>query len=105
MIKRLTIILSAVVLCCSAAMASETLPADTNGDGKVDKADATLIYSYIFGTADESVTPADVDVNGDGKVNTADVVEVYNYINKMIGNIDVNVDDWVNSDGGDLETE
>ena len=75
--KKITILLSAVALCSATVWATETQPADTNGDGKVSKEDATLIYDYIFGKATESTTLADVDVNGDGKVNTADVVAVY----------------------------
>ena len=61
----------------TAVLADGTASADVNGDGLVNKDDATLIYNYILGTADGSVTLADVDVSGDGKVNTADVVEVY----------------------------
>lgn len=101
--KRLTTILSAIALCSMAATASEAIPADTNGDGKVDKADATLIYSYILGTAGTAVTSTQVDVNGDGKVNTADVVEVYRTIIRLSN---VNVDDWNNGgtiSGGEAE--
>lgn len=101
--KRLTTILSALTLCSMAATASETVPADTNGDGVVNKEDATLIYSHILGTADATVTATQVDVNGDGKVNTADVVEVYRTIIRL-GN--VNVGDWNNGgtiDGGEAE--
>ena len=93
--KKIMILMSGVAMCCLSAMASESLPADTNGDGTVTKADATLIYDYILGTADEAVTLDDVDVNGDYKVNTADVVAVYRTIMR-IG--DVNVGDW--NDGG-----
>lgn len=95
--KKITILLSAVALCCASATATEALPADTNGDGTVTKDDATLIYSYILGKADTSVTIDDVDVNGDGKINTADVVEVYRTIIKIGG---VNVGDW--DDGGEI---
>ena len=102
--KRLTILLSAIALCSMAAVASEAIPADTNGDGTVDKADATLIYGYILGSADATVTVAQVDVNSDGKVNTADVVEVYRTILKING---VTVNDWVGKDinGGEAEEE
>jgi hypothetical protein len=65
-------------------MATAVLAVDTDGDGCVTKADATLIYDYILGVTDESVTLAQVDVNADGIVNTADVVEVYNHINRNI---------------------
>lgn len=103
--KRLTTILSTIALCCAAATASEAIPADTNGDGTVDKADATLIYGYILGTAGSTVTVAQVDVNSDGKVNTADVVEVYRTIIRL-GN--VNVGDWINGgtiNGGEAEEQ
>ena len=90
--------MSAAAMCCLSATATEELPADTNGDGKVTKEDAALIYSYILGTADESVTLTAVDVNCDGKANTADVVEVYNKILKIGG---VNVGDW--GGGGTIE--
>ena len=59
------------------AMAASTQHTDINGDGTTDKADAQLVYAYILGTADESVTLAQVDVNKDGEVNTADVVDIY----------------------------
>ena len=75
--KRLMILFSAVTLCCTMAMASITLPADINNDGIVSKTDADLIYDFILGIADDSVTADMVDVNNDDKVNTADVVEVY----------------------------
>ena len=75
--KRFMIFFNAVALCCAVAMASITLPADVDNDDIVSKDDAALIYSFICGTADESITANMVDVNGDGKVNTADVVEVY----------------------------
>lgn len=102
--KRITTLLSAAVMASTAVVASTANPADTNGDGKVSKEDATLIYNYILGTADDSVTVAQVDVNGDNKVNTADVVEVYRTIN--ISN--VNVTDWETApdiDGGEAEEE
>ena len=50
---------------------------DVNCDGNITTADAQLIYDYILGTADDSLTIEQVDINGDGKVDTADVVEVY----------------------------
>ena len=75
--KRLTILFSAIALCFSMAMASAILPADVNNDGIVSTEDATLIYNFICGTADVSITADMVDVNSDGKVNTADVLEVY----------------------------
>lgn len=102
--KRLTTILSALALCGTVAVASESIPADTNGDGVVNKEDAMLIYSYILGTADATVTATQVDVNGDGIVNTADVVEVYKTVVLILG--DVSVSDWENGgnfNGGEAE--
>ena len=103
--KQLTIFLSALTLCSASAIASESLPADTNGDGKVSKDDATLIYDYILRKAPDKTTMNDVDVNRDGKVNTADVVEVYH---KIINLGNVNVGDWTDGgtiDGGEVEEE
>ena len=85
--KRLSILFSVVILCFSVAMAGIILPADVDDDGIVSKDDATLIYSFICGTADASITIDMVDVNGDGKVNTADVVEVYLKLGEEITNV------------------
>ena len=85
--KRLMILFSAVALCCTMAMASVILPADVDDNGVVSKEDAELIYSFICGTADSTITVNKVDVNGDGKVNTADVVEVYLKLGETIPNI------------------
>ena len=73
--RTLTTIACAVV--SFVAMAHNTLYADTNGDGKLTMDDAQLIYDYILGIANASVSLTQADVNGDGKVNTLDVVEVY----------------------------
>lgn len=81
------ILFSAVALCCTMAMASVILPADVDDNGVVSKEDAELIYSFICGTADSTITVNKVDVNGDGKVNTADVVEVYLKLGETIPNI------------------
>ena len=66
----------------SVAVAQSTLPTeyaqyDLDGDGTLTAADAQVIYHYILGTADESVTLEAVDLNADGAVNTADVVTLY----------------------------
>ncbi len=101
--KRIITLFYAIALYSTLSIASEAIPADTNGNGTVDKADATLIYGYILGTAHATVTAAQVDVNGDGKVNTADVVEVYRTILKIKG---VTVNDWGNGgtiDAGEAE--
>ena len=60
-----------------AVTSEEKRLADVNCDGDITTADAQLIYDYILGTADDSLTIEQVDINGDGKVDTADVVEVY----------------------------
>ena len=60
-----------------AATSEEKRLVDVNCDGNITTADAQLIYDYILGTADDSLTTEQVDINGDGKVDTADVVEVY----------------------------
>ena len=78
----ITIFLTAVICTAMAAIASGVVPADTDGDGKVTVDDASLIYDYILGAADDDVNMTQVDVNGDGKVNTVDVVEVYRKIQK-----------------------
>lgn len=49
------------------------LKGDVNGDGEVDVADVTVIYSYMI--AGEK--PANADVNEDGDVDVADVTAVY----------------------------
>ena len=85
--KRLTIFFSVIALCCSTAFASNTLLADINGDGVVTKEDATLIYDFICGIANASITVDKVDVNSDGKVNTADVVEVYLNLGEFVKEI------------------
>ena len=69
------------------AMASATLPTDTNDDGVVSKEDVALIYSFICGTADASIASDKVDVNSDGKVNTADVIEVYLKLGEIANDI------------------
>lgn len=78
--KKIMLTLSASIMCGGLAMAAESIPADTNRDGRVTTDDAALIYDYILGRTDYNVTMNMVDVNRDGKVNTADVIEVYNAI-------------------------
>ena len=84
----ITIVLAMVLCTAIAAITSSVVPADTDGDGKVTVDDASLIYDYILGAADDDVNMTQVDVNGDGKVNTVDVVEVYRKIQKNDLNID-----------------
>ena len=83
-----TIVLTAVLCTAMAAIAQSVVPADTDGDGKVTVEDASLIYDYILGAADEYVSFEQVDVNGDGKVNTVDVVEVYRKVQEKDLGID-----------------
>ena len=78
--KKIMLTLSASIVCGGLAMAAESIPADTNRDGRVTTDDVALIYDYILGRADFNVVSDMVDVNRDGEVNTADVVEVYNAI-------------------------
>lgn len=80
--KIFTMLLCALALTATAMADTALHPADTDGDGNITIADAQLIYDYILGIADDSVTLGQVDVNSDGKVNTADVVEVYVEMNK-----------------------
>ena len=70
--KKLSILLSMLALCSTLTMANDILP--TNNASEYN---AALIYNFILGNADESVTADKVDLNKDGKVNTADVVEAY----------------------------
>ena len=81
--KSLIILFSLLAFCCTNAMASATFPTDINDDGIVSKEDAALIYSFICGTADASITLDKVDINRDGKVNTADVIEIYLKLGEM----------------------
>ena len=46
--KKLTILLSAVALLGTMATASERIPADVNGDGKVNTADVVEVYNFIL---------------------------------------------------------
>ena len=91
--KKFQILVATFALCSASAIASDVLPADTNGDGSVTKEDAALIYSYILGTAPEDTDLAAVDVNRDGKANTADVVAVYRSMYLIIDGTASNSDD------------
>ena len=75
--KTITTILGTMMFVTAFAVTDTKTSADTNADGTITTADAQLIYDYILGTADDSLTIEQVDINGDGKVDTADVVEVY----------------------------
>ena len=51
--------------------------ADVNGDGVVNSADISAVYSFIANGNDGSYTQSAVDVNGDGIVNSSDVAAIY----------------------------
>ena len=53
---------------------------DVNGDGDINTADVTAVYSYIINGTDSGFTAEIADVNGDGDVNTADVTAIYSII-------------------------
>ena len=97
----------------SVAVAQSALPTeyaryDLDGDGTLTAADAQVIYHYILGTAEETVTLEAVDLNGDGAVNTADVVSLYVEVSKYMNLGDVDVNDWTDGgtiDGGEAEEE
>ena len=75
--KIFTTIIGVMAFCSAMAIVDKAVLVDVNCDGNITTADAQLIYSYILGTADDSLTTEQVDINGDGKVDTADVVAVY----------------------------
>ena len=75
--KIFTTIIGVMAFCSAMAIVDKAVLVDVNCDGNITIADAQLIYDYILGTADDSLTTEQVDINGDGKVDTADVVEVY----------------------------
>ena len=75
--KIFTTIIGVMAFCSAMAIVDKAVLVDVNCDGDITIADAQLIYDYILGTADDSLTTEQVDINGDGKVDTADVVEVY----------------------------
>lgn len=60
--------------------APEILYGDVNGDGKVNSADATIVYASHKGkiTLNEKQKAA-ADVNGDGKINSIDATLIYAY--------------------------
>jgi hypothetical protein len=56
------------------------LPADLNGDGKVDVLDTQLCVNVVLGTETDPVIVARADVNKDGKVNVLDVQIIVNLV-------------------------
>ena len=48
-----------------------------NGDGEINTADVTAVYSYIINGEESGFSKDVADVNGDGDVNTADVAAIY----------------------------
>lgn len=53
---------------------------DVNGDGDINTADVTAVYSFIISGSESGFTSAIADVNKDGDVNSADVVAIYTII-------------------------
>jgi hypothetical protein len=54
------------------------VPGDVNGDGSVNAADVTALYSFILNGNTTYVDTS--DVNGDNSINAADVTAVYKII-------------------------
>lgn len=57
-----------------------SISGDVNRDGKVDKADKTLLVRYLAGAAEEDIDLMAADVNGDGKVNNLDRAILTRYL-------------------------
>lgn len=53
---------------------------DVNGDGEVNSADVTAIYSYIGSGEGSGLSITNVDLDGDGKATSADVTRLYSII-------------------------
>ena len=51
---------------------------DVNGDGAINSADVTALYSWLLDSDDSSMVNG--DVNGDGAINSGDVTAVYDYL-------------------------
>lgn len=63
---------------------------DVDGDGKINSADAALIYRVVNGggeLTEEQLQSA--DVNGDGKINAIDAAMIYSYVNGKISSFSV----------------
>lgn len=78
--KLTTLLICFVVAICAtaqSALPTEFAKYDLNNDNQITNADAQLIYNYILGTTNDSLSFEQVDVNQDGSINTLDVVEVY----------------------------
>ena len=74
--KRVTIFLSAVALMNVMAIADSRIPADVNGDGKVNTADAVEVYNFILNMREANLVevgafPAD-GWSDDATIGTAD---------------------------------
>ena len=52
-------------------------PMDVNGDGEVNSADITALYSLLL---DNIEVVGNADVNNDGTINGADITALYNYL-------------------------
>lgn len=55
------------------------LPGDINGDGKVEKVDASVLIKYIVGE-NVTVIPEALDINLDGKVTIVDAITILLYL-------------------------
>ncbi len=75
--------LTAVILACFAAapLSVTALKGDVNGDGKVTRTDAELVFNYAAESStvltDAQKTAADVD--GDGKISVGDATQILRY--------------------------
>ncbi|MFH1700605.1 MAG: dockerin type I repeat-containing protein, partial [Candidatus Zixiibacteriota bacterium] len=49
---------------------------DVDGDGEVDVADLSYLYSYLDGTGNPPPIPATADLNGDGSIDRYDIIEL-----------------------------
>ena len=61
----------------------DTLLGDLNQDGMVNSADTSMVYRYVLGTLDQSLTDEQLmaaDVNEDGNVNSADTSLLFRYV-------------------------
>lgn len=68
--------------------AESILFGDANGDGKINAADAAIVYRYVNNKLTENqlatVNPAAMDVSGDSKINAADAAMIYRYANNKL---------------------
>ncbi len=74
---------AALILACliAAPLSAAALKGDVNGDGRVDRRDAELVFNYASGsnTALTDVQKAAADVDGDGKLSVGDATQILRY--------------------------